>query len=164
MTEPQGQFAGGERSRFLVALVAGAAIVVLLGAGLMLLTHSLQPRGPAAAGKLPFGAEEQAYAEQIHFQDIEMSRATNFLNQEFTYVTGTISNDGARTLAGLEITLEFHDPFNQVILRESQRAIGPAARPLAGGGRRAFQVTFEHIPSEWNQQYPSIRITGLAFE
>jgi len=79
-------------------------------------------------------------------------------------VAGTISNDGARTLAGLAITLEFHDPFNQVILRETQRVIGPAAQPLRGGGRRAFQITFEHIPSEWNQQYPSIRVTGLIFE
>lgn len=164
MAEPQVQAAGSERSRFPVTLVAGAVVVLLLAAGVLLLSRLMQPRGPAAAARLPFGTEEQAYAERIHFQDIEMSRATNFLNQEFTYVAGTISNDGGRTLAGLEITLEFHDPFNQVILREKQRVIGPAARPLSGGERRAFEVTLEHIPLEWNQQYPSIRVTGLVFQ
>jgi hypothetical protein len=164
MTEPKGQAAGGERSRFPATLVAGAVVVVLLAAGLMLLMRSMQPRGPAAAAKLPFGADEKAYAERIHVQNIEMSRATNFLNQEFTYVAGTIANDGARTLAGLDITLEFHDPFNQVVLRRSQRVIGPAAPPLRGGERRAFQIRFEHIPSDWNQQYPTIRVTGLIFE
>jgi len=80
MTEPESGAAGDERSGFPVALATGAVVVVLLAAGLMLLTRSMQPRGPAAAAKLPFGAEEQAYAERIHFQDIEMSRATNFLN------------------------------------------------------------------------------------
>jgi hypothetical protein len=163
MTEPEVQAAESERSRLAVLLIVGAVVVVLLAAGLILASRSLERRGPAAAAKLPFGPAEQAYAEQIHFQDIEMSRATNFLNQEFTYVTGAISNDGTRTLAGLEITIEFHDSFNQVILRQTQRVIGPAARPLPGGAQRAFQVTFEHIPSEWNQQYPSIRVTGLVF-
>ena len=164
MTEPEGQAAGSERSRFPAVFAAGAVIVVLLVAGLMLVGRWLQPRGPAAAARLPFGAEEQAYAGQIHFQDIEMSHATNFLNQEFIYVTGTISNDGPRALAGLEITLEFHDSFNQVILRQPQRVIGPATRSLPGGQSRPFDVTFEHIPSEWNRQYPTIRATGLVFQ
>lgn len=164
MTEPEGQAPISEKSRFPVIFAVGAVVVALLAAGLWLLSRSMRPSDPAAAAKLPFGAEEQAYAERIHFQDVEMSRATNFLNQEFTYVTGTISNDGARILTGLEITLEFHDPFNQVISREKHRAIGPGARPLPGGGQRAFQVTLEHIPSEWNQQYPSIRVTGLVFQ
>jgi hypothetical protein len=164
MSEPEAKAAESERRRLAILLAVGAAVVVLLAAGLILVSRSLQPRGPAAAAKLPFGPAEQAYAEQIHFQDIEMSRATNFLNQEFTYVTGAISNDGTRTLAGLEITIEFHDQFNQVILRQSQRVVGPTARPLLGGAQRAFQVTFEHIPLQWNQQYPSIRVTGLAFQ
>jgi hypothetical protein len=162
MTEPEAQAAADERSRVAVVFAAGAVVVALLAAGLWLLSRSMRPSGPAA--KLPFAAEEQAYAGRIHFQNVEMSRATNFLNQEFTYVTGTIANDGTRTLTGLEITLEFHDPFDQVILREKHRAIGPEARPLLGGEQRAFQVTLEHIPVEWNQQYPSIRVTGLVFQ
>jgi len=153
-----------EGSRFPAAFVAGAIVVLLLLGGIVLLTRWTQPHGSAAAIVFPFGAAEQAYAEHIHFNDIQMARATNFLNQEFTYVAGTISNDGARTLRGLEILLEFHDPFKQVILREKQQLVGPGTRPLEGGERRAFQVTLEHVPAEWDQQYPSIRVTGLIME
>ena len=107
---------------------------------------------------------EQTYAERIHFLNVQMARATNFLNQEFTYVAGTISNDGTRTLRALEVTLEFHDPMNQVVLRETQRLIGRSEQPLDGGQRRNFQITLDHVPATWDQQYPSIRASGLILE
>jgi hypothetical protein len=153
-----------EARRFPAALALGAVVVALLFGGLLLLTKMTKPAGPAAIQHFPLGAAEQAYAEHIHFKDIQMAKATNFLNQEFTYVAGTISNDGARTLRGLEVNIEFRDPFNQVILREAQQLIVPRAAPLDGGGRRDFQVTLEHVPSEWNQQYPAFRVTGLLLE
>jgi hypothetical protein len=163
MTEPEAQPSGRERSPFPVTFAVGAVVVALLAAGLMLAIRWTQPRGPAAAPHLPFGAEERAYAAQIQIQNIEMSHATNFLNQEFIYVDATISNHGARTLAGVEVSLEFHDQLNQVILRETQRVVGAATRPLGAGESRAFEVTLEHIPSAWNWQYPTARVTGLLF-
>lgn len=162
--DPEESQQSPEGSRFPAAFVAGTIVVLLLLGGILLLTRWTQPRGSAASVTFPFGAAEQAYAEHIHFRDIQMARATNFLNQEFTYVSGIISNDGARTLRGLEVVLEFHDPFKQVILREKQQLNGPATRPLEGGERRAFQITLEHVPAEWDQQYPSIRVTGLIME
>lgn len=151
-----------ERSQFPIAFAAGAVIVLLLLGGLILLSRGSHPTGPAAAVKLPFGAAEQAYAERIHFKDIQMAKANNFLNQEFTYVAGTVLNDGTRTIRGLEVTLEFHDPFNQVILKETEPLVGAKDPPLSGGQPRDFQITLEHVPAEWNQQYPSIRVTGLV--
>ncbi len=38
-----------------------------------------------------------------------MARAKNLLNQEFTYLGGTISNDGAQNIKAMEVTIEFHD-------------------------------------------------------
>jgi hypothetical protein len=152
------------RSGFPAAFAVGAVIVLLLLAGLLFLTHST-PHRTSAAARLPFGTEEQNYAANIHFQSVELSQATNLLNQEFTYATGKISNDGSRTVRGLEVTLDFHDQFNQVILRERQRVVELTAAPLSPGQQRDFQITIEqHIPSEWNQQYPSIRVTGLVLE
>jgi hypothetical protein len=154
-----------ERSSFPAAFVIGLVVVALLFGGLVLLTRLTKPAGgPQAAQHFPFSAAEQAYSEHIHFKNIQMAQATNFLNQEFTYVAGTISNDGAQTLRGLEVVLEFRDPFNQVILRENQLLIGKGAPPLDGGARRDFQVTLEHVPAEWNQQYPSFRVVGLLLE
>lgn len=150
---------------FPAAFAVGAVIVLILFAGLLLLTRSTQPHKTTAAAKLPFGAEEQNYAANIHFQEVEFSQSSNMLNQEFTYATGKISNDGNRALRALELTVEFHDQFNQVVLRETQRPVDLAAPPLPPGQQRDFQITIEqHIPSTWNQQYPSIRVTGLALE
>ncbi len=149
------------RNQFPIAFAAGAVVVLLLLGGLILLSRGSHPNGAGATVKLPFGATEQAYAEHIHFKDIQMAKANNFLNQEFTYVAGTLWNDGARTIRALDVTLEFHDPFNQVILRETESVVGPKDAAIQGGQRRDFQITLEHVPVEWNQQYPSIRVTGL---
>ncbi|HYL68394.1 MAG TPA: hypothetical protein VEX69_04445 [Candidatus Limnocylindria bacterium] len=151
-----------DRSRLPVALAAGAAVVLLLFGGLMLVSRMTRTHGPAAADVLPFGAAEQTYAQRIHFLNPQMARATNFLNQEFTYIAGTISNDGTRSLQRLQATLEFHDPLNQVVLRETQLLITSPARPLDGGQRRDFQVTLDHVPATWDQQYPSIRVSGIV--
>jgi hypothetical protein len=154
-----------QKSQFPLAFAAGAVVVLLLLAGLLMVSHFTRTTSHAAEEKFPLGPAEQAYVERIHFTDIQMARATNFLNQEFTYVTGTIANDGVRTIRGLEATFEFHDPFNQVILREKQTLVSPRnTRPIEAGQRQPFQITLEHVPAEWNQQYPLIRVTGLLLE
>ena len=160
---PNGELPNREEKRqFPIALAAGALIVLVIFGGLMLLSRGSNRSGQTAVVHLPFGPTEQAYSEHIHFKDVQMAKANNFLNQEFTYVAGTLSNDGARTIKALEVTLEFRDPFSQVILREPEQIIGPKDPPLGGGQRRDFQITLEHVPPEWNQQYPSIRVTGLV--
>jgi hypothetical protein len=155
----------GSRRGFPAAFAVGAVVVLLLFGGLLLLTRSNQPHKAAKPAPLPFGAEEQNYAANIHFQEVEFSQASNLLNQEFTYATGKVSNDGSRAVRALELTLEFHDQFNQVILRQTQRPIDLAGPPLPPGQARDFQITVEqHIPSTWNQQYPSIRVSGMVLQ
>jgi len=162
--EPEQQSERAEGNRFPVAFLAGVIVVFFVVAGVVLLSRSSHPGRSAAAEMLPFGPTERGYSEHIHFKNIQMARATNFLNQEFTYVAGTISNDGTQTIRQLEVTMEFHDPFNQVVLRETKRLIGENARPLTGGNMRDFQISLDHVPAEWDQQYPSIRVTGLILE
>ena len=151
-----------DRRRFPIAFAAGGIVDAILLAGLIFLTRNIRPQGSAAQVKLPFGAAEQAYAERIHFLNIQMARATNFLNQEFTYVAGTVSNDGTNTIRAMEVTLEFHDFMDQVVLRETQRLVDGSTKPLDGGARRDFQVTLDHVPATWNQQYPTVRVSGLV--
>jgi hypothetical protein len=154
-----------ERSSFPAAFVAGIVVMAIVVGIVVLLSRSSSKLGAGVARHLPFGPTEQAYAPQIHFQNIQLAHADNLLNQEFIYVNGVVSNDGNKTLDALEVRVEFHDPFNQVILEETQRVLGPPADPLKAGQARDFQVTIERkLPATWNQQYPSIRVTGLAFE
>lgn len=147
-----------------MAFAAGVVIVAILGGVLALLMNNTKPHGPAAAPQLPFGPQEQAYSQRIQFQGIQMAHSTNFLNQEFTFVAGTISNGGDRAIVALQVTIEFHDQFNQVILRDSERLIVPPAPPIPAGRGRDFQVILERIPSDWNRQYPSIHVAGLILQ
>jgi len=163
MTLPSAQ--DSSSSRFYVALAAGAGIVVLLVAAGILLTRG--SGGGMSGGQpapLPFGAAEQAYAPQIHFSALQLSQASNMLNQQFTYVVGTVSNAGNRPVRAIEVTVEFHDLVNQLVLRDTLRLFLPGAPPLAPGREREFQLTFEHVPASWNRQPPAIRVTGLDLQ
>jgi hypothetical protein len=153
-----------ERSRLPIAFVGGLVIVTLLLGAAVLLSRYSTPVGPQVLKPLPMGPAEQAYASQVHFLEPKMSRAANFLNQEVTFVFGTLENGGNRRIKQIEITLEFHDPFNQVVLRDTQRLFSPGAAPLGPGQQRDFQVGYEHVSAQWNNVYPSIRISGLDLD
>jgi hypothetical protein len=153
-----------EKSRIPGPFIAGIVVVLLLVSGFIVLTRHIRPAEPTAERLLPMAATEEAYAKQIRFLDVKMSRAANFLNQEVTFVFGSVANDGPRPVREIEVTVEFRDVFNQVVLRDTRRVLGPRAAPLAPGQRREFQFSFEHVPADWNRQYPSIRITGLLLD
>ena len=155
-----------KQSRFPAPLLAGVAVVGLLVLALYWLTKP----GPQSSARpeekhLAQGEAEKAYVRQIHISNLRMSRAVNMMQQEFTYVNGVLANDGARDIRDIELVTEFRDQFDQVVLREIQRPFGTATKPgepLLAGQRREFQLTFEHVPLDWNRQYPSIRVSGLV--
>ncbi len=153
-----------ERSQLPVAFLVGIVIVSLLVGVAVLVSRYSTPAGSEVEKPLPVGPAEQAYASQIHFLEPKMSRAANFLNQEVTYVFCTVENSGERKIQQIEITIEFHDPFNQVILRDKQRLFLPTAPPFLPGQQRDVQIPYEHIPAQWNNVFPSIVVSGLAFK
>jgi hypothetical protein len=153
-----------ERSRLPIAFLVGIVIVTVLVTGAVLYSRYATPAGAEIDKPLPMGPAELAYAPQIHFLEPKMSRAANFLNQEVTFVFGTVENGGDRKVKQIEIALEFHDPFNQVVLRDTQRLFLPNASPMLPGQQRDFQVGYEHISAQWNNGYPTIRVTGLSFK
>ena len=162
--EPGESSYSAERRRFPVAFLLGFLVVAIIFGSFVVLTRHMRSPAQASAVKLPFGPAEEAYAERIHFTGIQLARATNFLKQEFTYVAGTIENDGVQNIAAMQVAVEFHDDLNQVILRETEVLIAPKSDPLPAGQSRDFQITLEHIPAEWNHQYPSINVTGLILQ
>lgn len=163
-----------KRGKFRFVLIAGIAVVfvlvaaVLLPSGMLLNPwfHGDQPseakRHLSAGGaQLLFGPAEQGYAPKIGIENAAMSRAENFLNQEVTTVAGEIVNNGDRSLQGVELTIEFSDELRQIILRESRSVLDPPSLPP--GGRRDFEISFEHVPASWNLQQPAIAVTALRF-
>jgi len=117
--------------------------------------------GGSATGNLRMSPAEQQYVENIQIGNITVSRAENFLHQEVTTVSGEVYNGGNESVSGLRLITQFSDDMNQVVLRETRDVTGAPERPLAAGERRAFEISFEHVPSSWNMQQPSVRVSYL---
>jgi hypothetical protein len=153
-----------ERGRFNFALILAAAALLIVVAALFFWPGRQSPPGAAPLGsRFSFGPAEQAYAPKIQIENVALSRAENFLHQEVTTLSAELVNTGDRSLRGVELTIQFSDEMNQIALRETRPVLAPDSPPLASGERRAFEVSFEHIPSSWNMQTPLARITGLQF-
>ena len=146
---------------FAVPFLIGVVIMAILFAAFYFaMGHSAQP-GPVAQTPLSFGAAEQAYAPDIKFSDLNLSAYENMFHQKVTYLNGGITNAGPRTILAADVTVEFDDASNKVVLRETRRIIGGAVRPLASGETQSIQIGFESIPAAWNGQFPALRISGL---
>src|ERR1017187_1558165 len=101
------------RTPFRFALLAGAAVMLVIVAALLLpssiLLNPWFHGNPSTSDKRHltpggvqqfFGPAEQAYAPRLQIENIAMSKAENFLNQEVTSLTGEVVNSGERTLLG----------------------------------------------------------------
>jgi hypothetical protein len=152
---PSPQEQSGSRNVTLLAAISVAA------AGLILFAWFGTGRKPVPGvpAHLAFGPAERSYAPNIHTENIALSRAENYLHQEVTTLQGDLINSGDRSLQKVELTVEFSDAMNQVVLRQS--LISSAPQPLVPKGTRAFEISFERIPSSWNGQSPVIDVTGL---
>jgi hypothetical protein len=165
---PEEDPAGRRRQWLVVGLFLVVGMVV---AGLWFGLTTPQSPPPPIPVELPLGPEEEAYGENILIGQLELSRWENFLRQEVVYLDGVVANRGDRAIVALEVTLEFRDPHGQVVLREIIRpigeqlsAFGAPQQPLDAGQSRGFRAGFEHMPADWNQGAPNIRITGLLLQ
>jgi len=147
-----------------MAFFTGVGVMLLLLGGVYLLMSGPSSQRTVAQQTLPFGDEEKAYAERIRFTGGKMSRAANMLDQEVTFLFVTVENTGHRPVRALEISLEFRNLLNEVVLRETRRVIDVRMAPLPAGQSRELQANFENVPGEWNRAVPAIRITGLLLE
>ena len=152
-----------DRSRFSFALLVAAAAVVICLAGFYFLPGRQSPSRGNVEIHPPFGPAERAFASRVRVENLALSRAENFLHQEVTILSGELVTDGDRSLGEVELTVEFFDELNQAVLREPRLAVAPPALPLGAAERRAFEISFEHIPTTWNMQLPAAHVTGLLF-
>ncbi len=104
---------------------------------------------------------EKEYAKNLRVENIVLSRAENFLHQEVTILNADIVNGGAQAIVALQLTVEFSDDMNQVVLREARSVLGAPPAVLAPGERRSFEISFDHVPASWNMQQPAVRVANL---
>ena len=127
-----------------------------LTAGVVFFWHSHGSAEMAAGSSTLPTEEEKAYFSQLEVTDVRMSAAENFLGATVTYLDARVTNKGTKTVRRLDFDLTFVDTLNQVVLRERVRPVNQHSSPLKPGESRAFRVTFEHMPADWNQAAPTI--------
>ncbi len=143
-----------------VYVVAAATVMAVVIAVVVLLSRGVERPSPAASA---MGEEQNAYLRQITVADASMSAAENFLGHRVTYLDAKVTNRGTKTIRELELELTFVDTLGQVVLRETARPVTSQILPLKPGETRAFQVSFEHMPVDWNQAPPTIRARAVQF-
>jgi hypothetical protein len=142
----------------------GIVVVVAILLSLWFLFEPLQNRKSTALQEtvvLKTSPAEQEYANKIEIGSISMSRAENFLHQEVTTLSAELFNRGTEPVLSLSLITEFSDDMNQIVLRETRSVLGTPEIPLAPGERRAFEISFDHVPNAWNMQAPLVRVSRL---
>jgi hypothetical protein len=145
-----------------IILIVGAAMLALTAVVVFLWHSHSATELSAVAGAAPT-EEQRTYFRQLEFTDLHMSAAENFLGATVTYLDARVTNKGTRTVHRLDLDLTFVDVLSQVVLRERVHPVTRRTLPLKPGESRAFRVTFEHMPAEWNQAAPAIAPVYLQF-
>ena len=143
-----------------VYILAAAAVLAVVVAAVVLLSRGGSHPSPSRAIQ---SEEQKALLAQIVITDASMSAAENFLGHTVTYLDAKVTNKGTKAVRELGLELTFMDTLGQVVLRETARPVTPQMLPLKPGETRAFQVSFEHLPIDWNQVPPVIKPTSVQF-
>jgi hypothetical protein len=53
--------------------------------------------------------------------------------------------------------------MKQIVLRETRPILFGVTATLPPGKSAHFEVSFDHVPSSWNMQLPTVQVAGLQF-
>jgi hypothetical protein len=146
-----------------IIAIAVVTVIVIAIVGAFLLRG--QPKG--ATGPPP-------YAANLKLSDFKMSAAENFVGATVSYVDGTVTNAGDKTVTHAMVEVLFKDDIGQLAQREDiplqvLKTAGPypeavdfSASPLGPGQSTAFRLTFESISAQWNHQVPEIQVADVT--
>jgi hypothetical protein len=151
-----------DSSKRTIAIAVAVVIVVAI-----IFAFLLRSQPKAASGPPP-------YATSLKLSDFKMSAAENFVGATVSYVDGTITNSGNKTVTRVIVEVLFKDDLGQLAQREDipmqvLKTTGPypeavdfSVSALAPGQSTTFRLTFESISAQWNRQYPDIQVTDVT--
>lgn len=151
-----------DNSRFIIV----AAVIVVIG-GMLALAFVLREPPKKVVPPNP-------YIAQLKLSDFKMSAAENFIGATVSYIDGTITNNGDKTVTRVMVQVNFLDSMGQLAQREElplrlfrntgayNEPVDLNVAPLSPGKSEPFRLTFDSISAQWNHQYPDIRITDVT--
>src|SRR5438309_552426 len=147
-------------------LIIGIAVAVVIGGALAAAFLLREP--PRAAKTL------SPYIANLKLSNFKMSAAENFIGATVSYIDGTITNSGDKTVTHVVVEVVFKDSMGQVaqgpeevplrVVRTNGAYLEPVdlnVSPLGPGQTQPFRLTFDSISAQWNHEYPEIRVTDV---
>ena len=144
--------------------ILGIAAILIVAAVVVFLQRP-KPHPPAPVNP---------YAAQLKISGIQLSAAQNFIGAKVTYIDGTLTNPGNKTVTSAIVHVTFRDSYGQVAQIDDVpvkllQTTGPypdtidlAASPLAPAESKPFRLIFDHVSEQWNQSYPELQIANVT--
>lgn len=158
-----------EKQSILPWIVAGVVVLLVLGV-FLIPKHQSGDYNPGGADL----AAADPYAANLAVSELHMSESSSVAGGKVTYIDGVITNHGNRTVSGITIQVAFRDFANQIaqkatmpltLIRTHQPYIDTepvSAAPIKPEDSREFRLIFDHLPQDWNQRYPDLRIIEVT--
>lgn len=159
-----------ERTLTARMLLAAAAVIVLAVGIALFATLRKAPANTGAA------LAADAYAASLGITNVTMSEATNGTGGKATYVEGTVTNNGARTLTAANVQVAFATsdgtpPHRETLPLAIVRTRIPyvdlepiASEPIPPGDHREFRLIFETVPQNWDVMPPAIQVVHTSLK
>ena len=153
-----------ERDNSRLIIVAAVVVVATVMVGLAFLLREppkkIAPPSP--------------YIAQLKLSDFKMSAAENFIGHTVSYIDGSITNTGDKTVTRVMVEVNFLDSMGQLAQREElplrvirtngayNEPVDLNVAPLGPGQSATYRLTFDSISQQWSRQYPNIKITDVT--
>lgn len=160
---------GPKEPRPILPWAIAGTVVGLIVAIWLVMGRAPKPVNPGGPGLAP----PATYAKDLTISNIKMSTASTIIGATQTYVDGDITNKGDKTLTGVTVQVAFPGytskiaqkntmPLELIRTRVPTIDIEPvSATPIAPGQTKEFHLIFDQVSSDWNQQYPEIRVIAV---
>jgi hypothetical protein len=165
LTEPS-PLAERQRDSNLLPILLGVAFVLVVVGVVALLSHSSPKKT----------TPPNPYAAKLNLSDLKMSAAENFVGARITYIDGTVSNTGDKTVTHAAVHVAFRNSLGEVAQAEDVAlyvlktggpypdAVDLNLSPLAPSQSEPFRLTFDHISNDWNRAYPDLQVTDVLLK
>ena len=152
------------RESNLIPILLGVAFVLVVVGVIAVLSRS----SPKAT--IP----PNPYAAKVSLSDVKMSAAENFVGARITYIEGTVTNTGDKTLTHAVVHVAFKNSLGEVAQADDVvlyilKTAGPYPdtvdlhlSPLSPGQSAPFRLTFDHISNDWDRAYPDLKVTDVS--
>lgn len=150
-------------------IIAGGVVLVILGV-LVIIAYTQKSPLPGANAPL------SPYASSLTLSGVAMSQASTMVGGQSTYIDGTITNKGNKTVTGVTVQAifdDFHHKPAQISTLQMQRIRTRqpytdtetlSTAPIPPGQSAPFRLILDHVTENWNQNPPTLRILRVDFQ